>query len=85
MTFDRKKLNHIAGGLSSLPQTWEYSTSEDITSKGYFPKDIGILAGDKITKVNITKNIVTGVIESRVDTPYYVVADEAGVLTATAF
>lgn len=85
MAFDRTKLNHIAGGLSPLPQTWEYSTSEEITSAGYFPKDIGILPGDKITKVNITKNVGTGVVESRVDTPYYVVADEEGVLTATAF
>lgn len=83
MTYDRKNLVHTAGGLSPLPQNFEYHSAESITPAGYFPKNEGIRAGDKVTKVNVT--VVDGLVTARVDKPCYIKADIDGELTAVEF
>ena len=83
MAFDRTKLNKISNSLSALPQTFEYVSSDVVTTAGYFPKDEGIKAGDKVILVTITET--SGIISKRTDTAYYMIADANGTLTATAF
>lgn len=85
MAYDRKQLVHTSGGLSPLPQSFEYNSADDVTAAGYFPKGEGVNAGDKLTKVNVTKDGTTGLVTARADTPYFMVADANGVLTATPF
>lgn len=83
MAYDRTKLLHI-GGVSPLPQTWEYFSSDTVTGAGYVPKNEGVRDGDRVTKVNITRNSTTGLITGYNRTDYYAVANATGVLTLTA-
>lgn len=80
MVFDRTKLVHI-GGVSPLPKEWEYFTTDNISAAGYFPKNEGIEAGDRVAMIDITK--VGGVITGYVRSTYYI-KENAGVLTAVA-
>lgn len=82
MAFDRTKLLHI-GGVSPLPQVFQYFSSDTVTGAGYFPKDAGVQAGDQVEVVNITYS--SGIISAYTSTKYYALADSAGVLTLTAF
>ena len=83
MAFDRTKLLHI-GGVSPLPQNWEYYSADTITTKGYFPATGSVKDGDYLVKVAITRNATTHLITGYARTEYYIVADANGALTATA-
>lgn len=83
MAFNRENLLHI-GGVSPLPQTWEYFSADTITTKGYFPATGSVKDGDHVTKVTITRNNSTKLITGYSRTEYYMVADADGALTATA-
>lgn len=83
MAFDRTKLLHI-GGVSPLPQTFEYFSSDTVTTAGYFPKEGSVKDGDHVVKVAITRDQDTKLISAYSRTEYYMAADENGVLTATA-
>lgn len=82
MAYDRTKLLHI-GGVSPLPQVWQYFSSDSVTAKGYIPKEEGVNAGDQVEVVNITKS--SGLITAYASTKYYAVADANGDLTLTAY
>lgn len=82
MAYDRTKLVHI-GGVSPLPQVWQYFSSDTVTAKGYIPKEEGVNAGDQVEVVNITKS--SGLITAYSATKYYAVADANGDLTLTAY
>lgn len=83
MAYNRENLLHI-GGVSPLPQTWEYFSADTITTKGYFPATGSVKDGDHVTKVAITRNSSTHLITGYARTEYYIVADGDGALTATA-
>ena len=83
MAFKRENLLHI-GGVSPLPQTWEYFSDDTVTTKGYFPKNVGVKDGDHLTQVEITRSEETGLITAYARTEYYMLADADGALTATA-
>ena len=83
MAFNRENLLHI-GGVSPLPQTWEYFSSDTITGAGYFPATGSVKEGDHVTQVAITRDGTTHLITGYARTEYYMVADAYGVLTATA-
>lgn len=74
--FDRTKLLNIGGGV--LPRTWQYSSDDDITAQGYFPKESRIQSGDKLTHVVYDRD--NGSYEMK---SYYVDVDDEGVLTTT--
>lgn len=82
MAYDKKLLVHTGGGLTQRPNRFDYFSSEAVTAAGYFPKGQELKAGDVIVQVNITE--ASGLITSRVDTAYYLIADADGVMTATA-
>lgn len=82
MAYDRTKLLHI-GGVSPLPQVWQYFSSDSVTAKGYIPKEEGVNAGDQVEVVNITYS--SGLITAYSATKYYAVADANGDLTLTAY
>lgn len=82
MAYDRTKLLHI-GGVSPLPQVWQYFSSDSVTAKGYIPKEEGVNAGDQVEVVNITKS--SGLITAYSATKYYALADANGDLTLTAY
>lgn len=82
MAYDRTKLLHI-GGVSPLPQVWQYFSSDSVTAKGYIPKEEGVNAGDQVEVVNITYS--AGLITAYSATKYYAVADANGDLTLTAY
>lgn len=82
MAFDKSKLLHVAGADSILNHTFEYFSTDTITTAGYFPKDGDIKAGDKVIKVVITTS--AGLVTGRTETPYFVKADSNGVLTAVS-
>lgn len=82
MAYDRTKLLHI-GGVSPLPQVWQYFSSDSVTAKGYIPKEEGVRAGDQVEVVNITYS--SGLITAYSATKYYAVADANGDLTLTAY
>ena len=82
MAFDRTKLVHVSS-YSPLSHIWTLETSDVVTGAGYIPKDAGVGAGDKVIKVEITRDgadLVTG----RSETEYYAKDDAQGVLTLTA-
>lgn len=82
MAFDKKNLQNITAGVSNLNKTFEYHSADNITGAGYFPKDDVFKAGDKVVKVVISK---TGeLVSGRTETPYVLIANADGVLTATA-
>lgn len=83
MAFKRENLLHI-GGVSPLPQTWEYFSDDTVTGKGYFPKHCGVKDGDHLTLVEITRDDDTDLITAYSRTEYYMLADADGALTATA-
>lgn len=83
MAYDRTQLLHI-GGVSPLPQTWEYFSGDTVTTAGYIPKGEGVRDGDRVTKVAITRSSTTGLITAYARTDYYAKADANGVLTLTA-
>lgn len=82
MAYDRTKLVHI-GGVSPLPQVWQYFSSDTVTTKGYIPKEEGVNAGDQVEVINITYS--SGLITAYAATKYYAVADANGDLTLTAY
>lgn len=82
MAFDRTKLLHI-GGVSPLPQTWQYFSDDTVTGAGYIPKDVGVSAGDQVEVIDIT--YTSGVISAYSASKYYALADANGVLTLTAY
>lgn len=82
MAYDRTKLLHI-GGVSPLPQVWQYFSSDTVTAKGYIPKEEGVNAGDQVEVINITYS--SGLITAYAATKYYAVADANGDLTLTAY
>lgn len=82
MAYDRTKLLHI-GGVSPLPQVWQYFSSDSVTAKGYIPKEEGVNAGDQVEVVNITYS--AGLITAYSATKYYALADANGDLTLTAY
>ena len=79
MAYDRTKLLHI-GGVSPLPQVWQYFSSDTVTSAGYIPKDEGVNAGDRVEVIDITYS-AAGLITAYANTQYYAKADANGVLT----
>lgn len=83
MAYDKKNLLHI-GGVSPLPQTYEYFSADTVTTAGYFPKESGIQDGDHVTLVKITRSGTPALISAYTRTEYYMKADASGVLTATA-
>ena len=72
--FDRTRLLNIGGGV--LPRIWQYSSDDDITAQGYFPKESRIQSGDKLTHVVYDRDNDSYEMKS-----YYVDADDDGVLT----
>lgn len=82
MAYDRTKLLHI-GGVSPLPQVWQYFSSDTVTSAGYIPKDEGVNAGDRVEVIDITYS-AAGLITAYANTQYYAKADANGVLTLEA-
>lgn len=82
MAYDRTKLVHI-GGVSPLPQVWQYFSSDTVTTKGYIPQEEGVRAGDQVEVINITYS--SGLITAYAATKYYAVADANGDLTLTAY
>lgn len=81
--FNKKSLTASDSGISGLNRSFEYFSSDVVTAKSYFPKLEDLKAGDKVTKVVITK--VSGLVTNRVETPYFLVDDANGELTATVF
>lgn len=82
MAFDKSKLLHVAGADSILNHTFEYYSTDTITTAGYFPKDGDVKAGDKVVKVVITTS--SGLVTGREETPYFAKADGNGVITLAA-
>ena len=82
MAFDKTKLVHVSS-YSPLSHIWTLETSDVVTGAGYIPKDAGIGAGDKVIKVEITRD-VAGLVTGRLETEYYAKDDAQGVLTLTA-
>lgn len=82
MAYDKTKLLCVSGETSVLQKGYEYFSSDDVSTADYFPKESGIKAGDYLTKVNIT--LTNGLVTAYTRTAYYMVADAAGKLTATA-
>lgn len=87
MAYLKTKLLHTGGGVSSLPQRFDYflegdNESDTVTEAGYFPKDDVLKAGDRVTAIKITKE--DDLITAYSSTDYYLKADKDGVLTATA-
>lgn len=74
--FNRTKLLNIGGSV--LPRTWQYSSTDDITTNGYFPKESRIQSGDKLTHVIYDKDNA-----SYNMTTYYVDADDDGILSVS--
>ncbi len=82
MAFDRTKLVHVSS-YSPLSHIWTLETSDVVTGAGYIPKDAGVGAGDKVIKVEITRD-EQGLVTGRSETEYYAKDDAQGVLTLTA-
>lgn len=82
MAFDRTKLVHVSS-YSTLTHIWTLETSDVVTGAGYIPKDQGVGAGDKVIKVEITRD-GAGLVTGRTETEYYAKDDAQGVLTLTA-
>lgn len=74
--FDRTKLLNIGGGV--LPRSWQYSSSDDITTNGYFPAESRIQSGDKLTHVVYDRDNAT-----YNTTSYFVDKDDDGVLSVS--
>lgn len=82
MAFDKTKLVHVSS-YSPLSHIWTLETSDVVTGAGYIPKDAGVGAGDKVIKVEITRDSA-GLVTGRSETEYYAKDDAQGVLTLTA-
>lgn len=82
MAFDRTKLQHVSS-YSPLTHIFTLETTDNVTVPGYIPKDQGIAPGDKVIKVEITKD-GQGLVTGRTETEYYAKNDAQGVLTLTA-
>ena len=82
MAFDKTKLVHVSS-YSPLSHIWTLETSDVVTGAGYIPKDAGVGAGDKVIKVEITRDSA-GLVTGRTETEYYAKDDAQGVLTLTA-
>ena len=83
MAFTLKQLCRVGSDLAAgSVKRWDYLSSDTITGAGYFPMDCGIKAGDIVTNIAIT--LTEGLVTAYTEAKYYMVADAAGVLTATS-
>lgn len=87
MAYLKTKLLHVGGGVSPLPQRFDYflegeNAEDTVTTEAYFPKDDVLKAGDLVTAIKITKS--EDLITAYSKTEYYLKADAKGVLTAVA-
>lgn len=83
MAFDRKQLVHTHGGDVTQNHSFEYYSTDTVTTAGYFPNDDILKAGDKVVTVVIGKT-AGGLVESRTETAYVLTDNADGVLTAVA-
>lgn len=83
MAYNKENVVHVTADVTKHPQTFEYHSTDTVTTAGYFPSNDIFKPGDKIVKVVVTKS--SGLVTEREETPYYLVDDENGVLTATAY
>lgn len=80
MSYDKKNVVHTTADVTNHPQTFEYHSTDTITTAGYFPSKDIFKAGDKVVQVQITKS--SDLVTARTEAAYVLTDDANGVLTA---